>query len=123
MLMQQLIDVLTTNAKKYRDNMLSTGILPILSGLRIHSEIARAVIEPFLSECSKDLPSDIVAFLERRKEEWLPDSYESIMRNTHMNNAAGKQFVDQDVTDAFLVSFINYASLPVDLGLYTSDLY
>lgn len=120
MLLKELAEILAAHAKQFRNGVLRKEIVPTLVGQGITTSITRQIIEPFLS--SVDLPTDVREIMGRKMEKWLPDSLESISRNSHMNDAGGKTVVNQDTADALLVDFVNNACFPLDLAMYTSDL-
>jgi len=122
MLMMEFSRVLENRAKKYRKKLL----LALLSevGEQINDSAIVRIISPFVQEVTTDLNGDSLAIrkLWQSFAEFIPEAIALVKRNQHMHNANGSGVLDVDHADALLVSFINFAYLPGDLGLHTYHL-
>jgi len=67
---------------------------------------------------------DVLKALEADAILYRATAAESILRNHHMNEAAGVDRIDQRIVDALLVDFINFvaARRGVDYAMYARDL-
>ena len=66
---------------------------------------------------------EVLSALTEDAKIYREDAYESIIRNSHMNDTDGLE-VKPEFIDAILVDFINFigARRGVDYALYTKDL-
>ena len=68
---------------------------------------------------------DLIQLIERNAREYRLDTNASLRRNKHMNNEVmkGRENLPQDIIDALLVDFVNYAAClqGIDYALYTKD--
>jgi hypothetical protein len=68
---------------------------------------------------------ELLTYLTDRAIEYAPDATKSVFDNKHMNNLSDFDKIDQRVTEALLVDFINFIGLHqgLDWGLYTHYLH
>lgn len=122
--MGEFMDILVDEAKKYRKKRQRRQILPYRYGEMIEERLVTILISPFVDQVTIKLRHDEEAIkkLHHALNDFIPDAMASIKRNGHMNTANGSGILDEEHADALLVSFVNFASMPCDLALYTSDL-
>lgn len=117
-----LAQILTKNAKGYRNSNAGHVTVRDLASRPIDAVVAIALISPLLALCEREVENEVAVALRRRLEQWAPTALESIQRNDHMNEANGCTALTRSTADALIVDFVNFACRPLDLALYTSDL-
>ena len=89
-------------------------------------EPVNAIISSELTNEPKGISKlTFIQYIEEYARKYIPDAWESIIRNKHMNDITkSDRRVDQKVIEALFVDFINYAAsqIGVDYGMYTKDL-
>lgn len=118
----QLANILTDNAKLFRNGKLVTEILPQLVGHQIDEQVVRQVVEPYIAQVNPLLPTDIQQKVRSHFEKYAPNAMERVRVNSHMHRADESGLVSQDNVDAILTIFVNEVCAPLDLALYASDL-
>lgn len=91
-------------------------------GKPIDESLVVSMLRPLANMIDDACNSNIASIkLEQMKKEIIT----SVQRNDHMNNISKKESVllDQDWIDAIIVAFVNELCIPLDLAMYTSDLY
>lgn len=123
MLTGDFVNLIVPQAETYRNGERIQQIIESLNGQRISPEVTRQIIEPFVELVCQHLTEEgVKQGLKRRLDAWLPDAKTLIERNRHMHDASDTKTLNRDSADALLVSFVNYACIPLDLALYASDL-
>lgn len=119
MLMGEFSRILEARAKKYRKKLL-LALLSEELGKQVDDSAIVRIISPFVQEVTADLNGDSLAIrkLWQSFAEFIPEAVALVKRNQHMHNANGSGVLDGNHADALLVSFINFAYLPGDLGLH-----
>ncbi len=116
----QLASVLTEAAKMFAKEKLPNKLTEI-GGVKITNESVQSFLEFFLKQVT--LPADIGNVMQNRLIKYIEQGVlESIKRNNHMNDYIEGDTFDIISADAILVDFVNYACMPLDLGMYTLDL-
>lgn len=116
-------EILNQGARDYRHTSSCLALIAELTGQAIDADLASKLIEPMLIACSEGHDAEVKWLSQRKLEKWAPQALERIVRNSHMNRANGKTSLDNDTADALIVDYVNFASEPLDLALYTSDLH
>ncbi len=109
------------SARRHHDQFVSE-IVPKFQGQQINDEVVRGLLQPYLDAVQVKLLPDMALQLKQRFEHFVSCAVESVRRDAHMNEARGESVLDEKWADALLVSFVNRACMPLDLGLYTCDL-
>ena len=118
----QLADVLTGNAKSYRNGKLANEIVPQLIGQPINEQTVRQMVEPYITQVNSHLPAETQQMVRSRFETYAPKALERVRVNSHMHHADESGLVLQANADAILTIFVNEACAPLDLALYAQDL-
>lgn len=116
-------DVLIEGARRYRNSPNAEAKLASSTGRPIDTDLAKELITPLLTLCNEVITEeDVRVGLQERLKKWAPSALERIHLNQHMNTAGGGSTLNQDTADALIVDFVNFACIPLDLGLYARDL-
>ncbi len=75
----------------------------------------------YLDTIDEQFDTEVRDALRGYIEKYAPTAKTSIYKNKHMNKANGSYRSDQNLL-AVLVDFVNFAAIPMDLALYTSDI-
>ena len=118
---EELVDLLVDKARQYRKQLVEEAV-PKFKGQHITEEMVRLLLDPYLRMTQEATPFGAASMLERRFREFVPQAIESVRRDSHMNDASGDSVLDEKWAEAMLVSFVNQACMPLDLGLYTCDI-
>lgn len=117
----QIADLLTEAAQDFYNKRLTNEILPTIVGQEINEDTVKKLIKPYLSNIK--MPKVNLKHLQQTVlDVYSKDALQCIQRNTHMNDYDGSSVFSQENAEAVLVGFVNYACIPLDLALYTSDL-
>lgn len=117
----EFANFLVDSARRHHDQFVSE-IVPKFQGQQINDEVVRGLLQPYLDAVQVKLLPDTALRLKKCFDHFVPCAVEIVRRDTHMNEARGESVLDEKWADALLVSFVNGACTPLDLGLYTCDL-
>ena len=118
----ELATILERGVVEFRSSQAGTSLLTSMLGHRITPEASAKILGAALELCKSGYSDEIHVGILGRLEIWAPDALVRIHRNSHMNDADGRNTICNETFDALLVDFINYAVMPMDLAMYTSDL-
>ena len=116
----ELATRLSTAGTEFYQRRFTIEIFPKFAGQKITETSVKEFILSFLLQV--ELPVNVKHIIDKKLNDYAKDALESIKRNDHMNDYVGGDTFDLISAEAILVDFINYACMPLDLGMYTLDL-
>jgi hypothetical protein len=120
----ELADLMSAEAKVYRNGTLKNAILPTLEGKNITAGNIKKLLEPYVIKVLKKITApETRELVETRFKTFQRNGLRRIRLNDHMHNFDKKgRIINQDAADALLVGYVNDAVAPLDLALYAENL-
>jgi hypothetical protein len=115
-------DTLIASAKDFRKRQLGKDTVLRHQDSQITDNIVHEVLYRYVDMVNKDLTNIEQEVVQQKLLDFIPLALKQIRLDWHMNYADETNTLTQNNADAILVSFVNWACLPLDLEFYTSDL-
>ena len=119
----QIANLLSENFKDFRNSSEGKKAVEALAGRPVDGATARDLIRPLIAACkTRGANEHVIQRLERSLQVLEADALGNIRRQSHMSRIGTGSILNQETADAMFVFIANRACMPLDLGMYTTDL-
>lgn len=122
MKLTEFAEFLLCEAKFYRNGLLSTDVVPELTGQMITEELVKKLLDPFLVAIKPMLDTKLQAKLISRLEEFAPLALDCMYENPDMHEGDETCLLNQNNADAILTMFLSIVCKPLIFDLNSKDL-